>query len=468
MGLFGSIYVGKSGVSTMSHGIGVTADNLANLESTGFRANRALFEDMFGNVNTQAPPYNEKGLGSRVKDIEVLYHEGPIKQTESPSDLAISGKGFFVVSDGKELFYTRDGQFIPRKLENGNLRLSLPTGYDLLGWNIPQGVDPESVTEGVLTPIEIPSYLDGQSSSKIVLQMNFDTSKPSEETESSLFDNWDANNDPPLSEENYDFKTQLPVYDSLGNLHNLSLYVDTTTEPRVFEFLVAMDPSQDPRGQGQYAGALFTGKIRFGSLGELEGLEDLELITDVNGTRTPLNNFSEEGFPLFTVNFGSQSQEIALDFGVKFNSQTNSWERLDDHASTAFASPYAVLNQNIDGYPPGFFKNLAVSEKGIVQVTYTNNQEFSVARVPIALFGSPDELERAGGNLFKAIGGAEPEIFPPGKDSPGAIFGGALEGSNVDVANEMVRLITLQRAFQSNARIITTADQMLEDFLRQV
>ncbi len=468
MGLFGSIYVGKSGVSTMSHGIGVTADNLANLESTGFRANRALFEDMFGNVNTEAPPYNKKGLGSRVKDIEVLYHEGPIKQTESPSDLAISGKGFFMVSDGENTFFTRDGQFIPRKLDSGALRLSLPTGYDLLGWNIPEGVDPETVTTGELTPIEIPSYIDGQASSKIVLQMNFDASKPTEVIEDNLIDNWNANNDPPIDKGGYEFKTELPIYDSLGNLHNLSLYVDTTTEPRVFEFLITMDPELDPRGQGQYAGALLTGKIRFGAMGELEGLEDLELITDTNGTRTPLNNFSEEGFPQFTVNFGSQSQNIALDFGIKFDSQTGTWQRLDDHASTAFASPFTVLNENIDGYPPGFFKNLKVSEKGIVEASYTNNQTFSAARIPIALFGSPDELERAGGNLFKAVGGAEPEVFPPGKDSPGAIFGGALEGSNVDVANEMVHLITLQRAFQSNARIITTADQMLEDFLRQV
>ncbi len=470
MGLFGSIYVGKSGVSTMSFGIGVTADNLANLESTGFRGNRALFEDLFARATTEAPPYDQAGLGARVKDVEVLYHEGPIKQTDQPTDLAISGKGFFVVSDGAETYYTRDGQFLPREVENGRLRLSLPTGYDLLGWICPEGVDCETLTNGTLEPIEFPRYIQGEATAKVVLQMNFDAGKPAEETNLDLYEKWDANEEEPLSAGAYDLRVKVPVYDHLGNIHELDFYFDRTSENRVFEFLIALDPQEDSRGSGRYAGALMTGRVRFGSLGQLEGLENLSYITDPSGTTTPLgeNDFSPDGFPLLRLNLDGQPQEIALDFGAFFNANEGNWERLDDHASTAFASPYAVINQNVDGYPPGFFETLSVSEKGILQVTYTNEQTFSLARVPLALFGSPDDLERTGGNLFKAVNGATPEVFAPGKDAPGAVFGGALEGSNVDVANEMVRLITLQRAFQSNARIITTADQMLEDFLRQV
>jgi len=470
MGLFGSIYVGKSGVSSMSFGIGVTADNLANLESTGFRGSRALFEDLFARATTEAPPYDEAGLGSRVKDVEVLYHEGPIQQTDQPTDLAISGKGFFVVSDGTTSYYTRDGQFLPREIEDGRLRLSLPTGYDLLGWLCPEGVDCESLTSGPLTPIEFPRYIQGQATEKILLQMNFDTSKPLEESNLDLYEKWDATQEEPLLDGAYDLRVKVPVYDHLGNLHQLDFYFDRTSENRVFEFLIGIDPAEDPRGSGRYAGALMSGRIRFGSLGQLEGLENLTYITDPSGTTASLTeaDFSPEGFPLLRLNLDGELQEIALDFGTFFNAAEGSWERLDDHASTAFASPYAVINQNADGYPPGFFETLSVSEKGVLQVTYTNEQTFSLARVPLAIFGSPDELERAGGNLFKATNGATPEIFAPGKDAPGTIFGGALEGSNVDVANEMVRLITLQRAFQSNARIITTADQMLEDFLRQV
>ncbi len=470
MGLFGSIYVGKSGVTSMSAGMGITADNLANLESTGFRASRALFEDLFARATTEAPPYDQKGLGSRLKDVEVLYHEGPIKQTDQPSDLAISGKGFFVVSDGHEIFYTRDGQFLPREQEGGRLRLSLPGGYDLLGWLCPEGTDCESLTSGPLVPIEFAKYIPGRASTRITLQMNFDASKPAEETNLDLYQKWDATEEEPLPQGAYDFKAEVPVYDSLGNQHTLNFFFDRTAEERVFEFFVTLDPAADPRGSGRYQGALMGGKIRFGSLGQLEGLEDLFYVTDPTGTQTPLttDDFSEEGFPLLRLNLDGTEQRIALDFGTFFDAAENSWKRLDDHASTSFANPYAVLNENVDGYPPGFFETLSVSEKGIISVRYTNQETFEVARVPLANFASPDELERAGGNLFKAFNGATPEIFAPGRTAPGAIFGGALEGSNVDLAQEMVRLITLQRTFQSNTRIITTADQMLEDFLRQV
>lgn len=466
MGLFGSIYVGKSGVSSMSQGIGVTADNLANLESTGFRRSRSLFEDFFVRADTLAPPYHQRGLGSRVKDIEVLYQEGPIKQTDQPTDLAISGKGFFVVSDGENVFYTRDGQFLPREVGENRLRLTLPTGYDLLGWTCPEGIDCTAVPSGELTPIEFFRYIEGQATRKITLQMNFDTSQPAEGTDAPLLEAWDATGSPPLSEGAYDFKVDIPVYDTLGNSHHLTLFVDRTSDPQVFEFLLSMSPDEDPRGTGRYAGALMTGKIRFGNLGQLESLEDLQLITDVSGTTTPLENFSPEGFPVFTVDFGSGPQQISLDLGLYYDENNNIWHRLDDHASTAFSAPYSLLNQNVDGYPPGFFETLNITQDGILQISYTNNQTFSIARIPLALFGSPDELERAGGNLFKAL--IEPQVFIPGQNSPGAIFSGALEGSNVDIANEMIHLITFQRTFQSNARTITTADQMLEDFLRQV
>ncbi len=469
MGLFGSIYVGKSGVSSMSYGIGVTADNLANLESTGFRGSRPLFEDFFARATSEAPPYDQTGLGARVKDIQILYHGGPIKQTDQPSDLAISGKGFFVVSDGQEIFFTRDGQFIPQKVENDQIRLRLPTGYDLLGWLCPEG-NCEDLTAGNLVPIEFPQHISGQATSKVILQMNLDAGKPPEESNLDLYDKWDATQPIPLPQGAYDFKVAVPIFDSLGNRYKLNLYFDRTSESRVFEFLAAVDPSFDSRGSGRWRGALMSGKIRFGSLGQIKSLEELTYITDPTGTRVSLgpNDFSAEGFPLLNLNLDDQLLKIALDFGIAFKQEEASWQRLDDHASTAFASPYAVINQSSDGYPPGDFETLSIDEKGIINVVYTNQKSFSLARIPLALFGDLDLLERAGANLFKARKNTTPQFFAPGRNAPGAIFGGALEQSNVDIANEMIHLITFQRTFQSNARIITTADQMLEDFLRQV
>lgn len=470
MSLFGTIYLGKSGVTSMSRGISISADNVANLESTGFRANRPLFEDLFLSATTEAPPLDQKGLGTDLEAVEILYQEGPIRATDNPTDLAISGKGFFTVTDRKNFFFTRDGGFLLQEAaKEGYLKLATPSGYELCGWEIPEGMEGQDVTSGTLAPILIPKNMSGKATSEIVLQLNCDSSKPPEGENLTLLDKWDSSHpEEPLGEGNYDLKVDLPLWDDLGTQHHVSLYIDRTAEPRTFEFLVALNPSEDWRGDGPYSGCLLSGLLHFGSAGQLESITNVQTISpDGTATELPPEDWPG-GFPAFTVNFTGTPQQITLDFGLQYESETGSWNRLEDHASTAYAAPFSVVYQHLDGYPSGRFQEINVDEKGVVRAQYTNQQTLEVARLPLALFGSADDLERAGGNLFQAVNGAEPEYFAPGKDAPGSIMGGALEGSNVDLANEMVHLITLQRAFQSNTRVITTADQMLDDFIRAV
>ena len=129
MSLLGTIYTGKSGVSTMSQGISVSADNLANMETTGFKANRPLFTDLLLSATSEAPPSCQRGLGTDVETVEVLYQEGPLQYTNNPTDLAVAGEGFFTVTDGKNVFYTRDGNFLLQKDEDGQLCLVSASGY---------------------------------------------------------------------------------------------------------------------------------------------------------------------------------------------------------------------------------------------------------------------------------------------------------------------------------------------------
>ncbi len=453
----------------MSQGINVTADNVANLESTGFRASRPFFEDVFLSTCSEAPPYDKKGLGVGLETIEVLYQEGPVQNTNNFTDMAIMGSGFFTVTDGDRFFYTRDGGFLLQEAEDGYLKISTPSGYDLCGWECPEGIDASSIESGVLTPIRIPSSISGKGTSNIILQFNCDSSIPPEEENVSLLEEWNASSEEPISANAYDFEIDLPIWDDLGNQHTVYFYLDHTNEAQVFEFLVAIDPSQDWRGSGPYSGCLLTGLLDFGSDGQLDSIENLQLVTDPSGTTQSVDPATlTDGLPSFTVNFTGIEQEITLDFGIYFDIDSGQWKPTQTRTSTAYASPFNVVYQYIDGYPAGVFESFHITPQGEVQARYTNNQIFDIARIPLALFDSPDELERAGGNLFKSIEGAEPNYFAPGYDVPGTILGGALEGSNVDLANEMVQLIMLQRAFQSNVRVITTADQMLEDFIHSV
>ncbi|OAQ21273.1 flagellar hook protein FlgE [Thermosulfurimonas dismutans] len=462
MSLLGSIYLGTSGVKTQSQGMRIAADNIGNLNTTGFKGSRGLFEDVFLEVSGEVFS-SQKGLGSMLKDIDIDFSPGNLLSTDIPTDLAILGKGFFILKDSSgENFFSRDGQFLLAETENNTLRLVNSLGYSLLG------ADPGATPNGVadLSPIEIPKTISGRATERISLEMNLDARKEPEALSLSLLEAWDATNpDDPINPGNYEFITDTKVYDPTGVEHQLTIYFDTTDQNNQYEILVTLaDPTEDWRGSGRYSGALLWGTLNFGAAGEIVDATFFT-VDDVNtGSLTPID-LTATGRPQFTLNFTGTPQTVTLDLGFYFDA-TGSLIRTPQSVHM-YGAPFAVYYQHQDGYPPGIFDHLEIDLEGVIRAYYSNQQSQEVARIFLADFtGSDDALKRVGGNLFKSVTGASPEIFAPGRSAIGAINSGALEGSNVDLATEMVNLITLQRAFQSNARVITTADQMLEDFLR--
>ena len=463
MSLFGSIYLGTSGVKTQSQGMRITADNLSNLNTTGFKGGRGLFEEVFLEVTGEVFP-SRRGLGSRVKDIDIDFSPGTLVTTDIPTDLAILGRGFFVVKDlaGEETFFTRDGQFLLEDTGNDKLRMVTPLGYSLLGAE--PGAKPNGLED--FSPIEIDRAISGKATETIRLELNLDARKATETQSVALYESWDATNpEGPISPHAYEFVTSVKVYDPTGVEHTLNLYFDTTDQNNQYEVLVTLaDPAEDWRGSGPYAGALLWGTLDFGAAGEVVGAEFFT-IDDVNtGTQTPID-LTATGRPQFTLNFTGTPQTVTLDLGFYFD-ENGSLVRMPQSVHL-YGAPFAVYQQDQDGYPPGIFDRVEIDAEGLVRAYYTNQQTEEVARIFLADFtGLEDSLVRAGGNLFRAVPEATPQFFAPGRSERGILKSGALEGSNVDLAEEMVGLITLQRAFQSNARVITTADQMLEDFLR--
>ena len=458
MGLFGSIYVGYSGVNSQTRGMRVAADNIANLNTTGFKGSRALFEDLLAEVTGEVWP-RRKGLGSLVKDIDINFSSGAITATDIPTDLAIMGKGFFVVQDAQgNTFFTRDGQFLLEETGTGTLRMVSPAGYRLLG--AAPDATPSALT--ALSPLEIPRSIPGRGTEIVHLEMNLDARKETEETPRSLLEAWDAANDPPISTQDYEFVTTLTIYDTTGVSHNLNLYFDTTDQNNQYEMLLTLaDPTEDRRGTGRYAGALLWGTLNFGARGDISSAEFYSV--DPSGALTPLD-LNTLGRPQFTVNFTGEPQTITLDLGFYY--QDGSLVRTPQSIHL-YGAPFAVYYQDQDGYPPGLFDRVEIDHEGMVRAFYTNQQKLEVGRIFLADFtGVEDVLERAGANLFRAKDTTLAQLVAPGRTSAATLNSGALEESNVDLATEMVNLITLQRAFQSNARVITTADQMLEDFLR--
>jgi len=458
MGLFGTMFIGYSGLYSDSLATKVTADNITNLNTVGFKGSRTEFAERL--VRYSEVFGKERGYGTNIKDIRTLFTQGGIQTTDIPTDLAIVGKGFFVVDDGKgNRFFTRDGQFFVNEVDEHYFSLQNALGMYLLG------ADPQATTADLasLKPNLIPKVMPAKATSKLSAQLVLDARKPiNSET---LIDKYDANNSPPLEEGKYDWVFDLYVYDSLGEMIPVKLYVDRGNTSNSYELLLALaEPAKDGRGAGKMQGAFLYGNLTFGGGGELTFASFAEVGLD--GALTPLDLTTLEK-PKINMNIGGNVQALTLDLGFRVNQDGTITREVE--AIKMVASPFTMLGFVQDGYPSGVFDRIEViNEEGLIRAWYTNQKDIEVARLFLADFsGYEESLEKIGNGLFRARPGVTAYLFMPSSAERGRILSGALEGSNVDLAMEMVNLIMLQRSFQSNSRVITTADAMLEDFLRQ-
>ncbi|RKX63640.1 MAG: hypothetical protein DRP34_01535, partial [Thermodesulfobacteriota bacterium] len=306
--------------------------------------------------------------------------------------------------------------------------------------------------------------------SEINLQVIFDSREPIEDINDPLWQNYDATRDPFLEDGRYDFVWDLPIYDSLGEERHLQLYVDRTSNSNEYELLVTLDdPSLDGRGEGSYQGAFLYGILTFGGNGDITGAQFWEITNPASfdpTTQQPMDLTTLQK-PQFTLNIEGNTQTITLDLGFQVE-QDGSITRTS-YASKFLANPFVQLYYNQDGYTQGIFDKIEViTEEGLIKAWYTNGQNIEVAKIFLADFtGYEDSLVKIGSNLFQAKEGVTPFIFAPGLYERGRLISGALERSNVDLAMEFTNLIVLQRAFQSNIKVIVTADQTLEDFLNK-
>lgn len=458
MGLFGTMFIGYTGLYSDSLATKVTADNITNLNTVGFKGSRTEFAERL--VRYSEVFGKERGYGTNIKDIRTLFTQGGIQTTDIPTDLAIVGKGFFVVDDGKgNRFFTRDGQFFINEVDEHHFSLQNALGMYLLG------ADPQATTADLasLKPNLIPKVMPAKATTKVSAHLILDSRIPG--NSGTLVEKYDATKNPPLEEGKYGWAFDLYIYNSLGEMIPVRLYVDRGEAPNSYELLLALtDPTKDGRGAGKMRGAFLYGNLTFGGGGELTSASFAEVGLD--GALTPLD-LTTLGKPQININIDGNVQALTLDLGFRVNQDGTITREVE--AIKMVASPFTLLGFVQDGYPSGVFDRIEViNEEGIIRAWYTNQKDIEVARLFLADFsGYEESLEKIGNGLFRARPGVTAYLFKPSSAERGRILSGALEGSNVDLAIEMVNLIMLQRSFQSNSRVITTADAMLEDFLRQ-
>lgn len=402
-----SFYTGNTGLNANREWLSVISDNIANVNTTGYKQERANFNDLVASSLTTyssagAPKNMEIGGGTYVGSTTKDFSQGSFKNTNEPLSMALDGEGFFMVRSPSVqdlIYYTRDGNF--RLDANGDIINQ--SGYKLQGW----ALDDNGNMAGALANVNIPSSMEPHMTSKVKFEepTNLDSNTP---IISATFDKNDSST--------YNYVNTMPVYDSLGNSHVLSFYfvhTNQTTSSNEWKVYTLLDGDQQ---------------------------QENTLTFDANGVLTSGQNQTVT----FNLTNGANNLEIAIDY-------TNIKE---------VASDFIFYSQQ-DGYGKGDLMNISVSEDGIVKGSYTNGQVKDIARLAVATFKDKEILIRKGDNLYlpnqKTF---TPIIVPGGVISK--IRSGMLEMSNVDISKEFINLITAQRAYQANAKTITTSDQVLQ------
>ena len=426
MSLLGAMNTAITGLNAQSAAFSNIGDNIANSQTTGFKAVNTSFEDYL-TTSTAATNMSGSVVATPAYQNNV---QGTVVQSSDTLGLAITGQGFFPVSqstgsaNGSPVFspipeYTRAGDF---QLDKNGYVVN-GAGQYLNAW----AVDPKTgvVNRTQLNPVQIAqSTYSPVPTSTVMLAANL----PSTPGTTSL---------PP---------TQIPVYDRLGNQQQLNLqWTQSTTTPGQWTVALSSPNATAPLG---------TATVNFATTGASAGT--IQSITDTSGTTS-----STAGQPAqlnISATFpGSGAQSIALNLGTF--GQANG---LTQYAGTDIS--IRTLTQ--DGVPAGSFTGLTTNTNGDLIANYSNGQNQTLARVPVVTFADPNALQRQNGQGFTQTTSSGSALAQDANSNgAGALVTNSVESSNVDIAQEFSKLIVAQRAYSANTKMVTTADQMLQDTL---
>lgn len=427
MTLMTSMYSGWSGLRASSTQLSVIGDNIANANTIGFKGSRAVFQEALA----QSMMGGGMGTGTGLQAIQRILSQGALIQTGTPTDLALTGDGYFLLSgkhngvDGN--FYTRAGQFTVDK----DGLLSNLEGLQVQGYL----ADATGAVGGTVGDLQVgDASFPPVATANITLRGNLDANAT---VPPAAFD--PANPVATGPNANYNFMQSVTVYDSLGNATQVDVYYRKSAAG-TWDYFAVTD------------GANVTG----GTAGTGTQIGNGTLTYDTNGNltaHTQTSNFLPAG--------ATQPQPLTFNFGTPTGAGGTGVDGL-----TQYAGASGVTFNQVDGNAAGTLAGVQVNGDGVVTGTFTNGKTRVLAQLAIAGFEAPDQLERLGGNLYgESRLSGQPNVGFAGTAGRGAVVAGALEQSNVDLAEEFINMIGAQRSFQANSKTIATADQMLQELM---
>lgn len=422
MSLNSALYAGVSGLSTYGNAMNVIGDNIANVNTVGFKGNKTIFADVLANQVANGSTTLQFGRGSLINDVSASWQQGSFETTGNATDAAIQGAGFFVLRNpdaggSVSKLYTRAGQFT---LDN-NGQMVNPNDMLVQGYKL------STNSSGTVTAASASADID----------VSGVQSTPKASTAFRLGINLDAS-----ASAGATFASSFNVYNALGEAVTVTYTFTKQVTAQTWDFAATAS------GGGTVTGAAQSGTMVFDSTGQASTI-DGSAIGDLSMT---------------VSGFSSGAANTTLTWNLVNDATSASYGDL-----TGYASDSVTNSVTQDGFSTGVLRGLSIDQKGILSGLFSNGQTQQLYQLELADFLSPWGLSRLGNSTYgETAQSGQPVLGTAQAGAFGSIYGSSLELSNVDLSAQFVDLIQNQRAYQANTRIISTVDQMLQDVVNLV
>lgn len=442
-----------SGLNAANADLNVKSNNIANVNTTGFKMSRAEFGDVFAVSAFGSSSRTAIGSGTVLQNVAQQFNQGNLEFTENSLDLAISGEGFFALAptlDSGEVIYSRAGEF---GVDNNGYIVS-NEGWYLRTFPVDAQGNISATSMNATSPIQLPASVGApEATTELTIATNLPSTSPG------IIDSGTGNilAIDPTDDETYSFTTSATIYDSLGNEHIVTTYYQHIDESALDGGVAVGD------NQWQMAVYVDGGDVKGGTAGVPYALEtDARISFNANGLLNfvdadpstaaieDVNLAFTDGAPTEWLS-GAETQAIALSL----------------RGSTQNSGAFNVGALTVNGFPTGRLTGVQVSEEGLIRAQYSNGQAIPIGKIAMGNFSNTQALNKIGSTAWKETTDSGPVIAGEASTgSFGQIQAGALETSNVDLTAELVGLITAQRNFQANSKAIETNNTITQTIIQ--
>ena len=432
-----SFFIPLTGLESDSTALNTIANDLSNMSTTAYKAQNTDFSDLFyqqiGSTGDGDPI--QVGAGVQVASNEIAFSQGSINSTGNSTDVALNGNGFFVVNNGQSLEYTRAGNFSLNAAGN----LVTANGFSVMGYPAVNGV---VNTNAPLAAINIPvgAVQDPEATTTLSMTANLD----------------------PTTAAGTQFPAQLTVYDSLGEPHVVTVTYTPTANANVWDYSAALPAADYSVAGGNQAPAAITGAMTFDANG------NLTTVTPAGGAAETVGTAAGD-VQSIGLNFNPAANNVLADGAAGLNIQWNLLGAAGKPTISQVDTASAVSATAQNGYASGQYQSFTIGNDGTVTVSYSNGQQQNVGQIALANVSNLQGLQLLGdGDYTTTRASGTATVGTSGTSGLATVQDDALEASNVNISTEFSDLIIAQRAFEANAKSVTTFDTVTQDTINMV